>query len=165
MSERGFFRLALSSQSLSYLTTISSGAPMDYIKEPHCYLSNSAHPISWEEVDRAGILGITTAMKCRGARTIFSSVSSRPEFCVLGVPDDVLAHSYPLQVGSFVPYFVWAESVNRSHSSRRFAVNMINSLINDDVSFTGTLHWEPVSGIMGTLFNPNTQERESDLHI
>lgn len=165
MPARGFFRLALSRQSLDYLSTISSGAPMDYVKEPLCYLSHPAHTFSWEEVDQACVLGLTTAVRCRGARTIFSSVSSRPEFCVLGVPDDILAHTYPHQVGGFVPYFVWAESVNRSHSSRRFAVNMINSLISDDVSFTGTIHWEPIDGVMGMLFNPNTQERESDLHI
>lgn len=152
----GFLRLALDDSALGYLQRISAGAPMEFNMNPLVYLSDPRHPLNFEDVE--DVLGGPTRITFDAGRTLHSPASSLPEFCILCRPDDTLAHFFPKAVGEFIPYFVWAVSVNRSRSTRSFSISMLNSMQADAVSLTGTIHWEPSDGNMAALFNEFTQD-------
>lgn len=165
MEARGFLSLDLSPQSRDYLIRISSGAPMEYAQSPFCYLSDPAHPFQYSELDGSNVLDLFTAVHIAGAKTFLNPTTGRAEFCVYGKPDHTLAHYYPKQIGSFVPYFVWADTVNRSRVCRVFAISMVNSLMSDQAAITGTIQWTPLDSLAAACYNPETMSAFKQLNV
>lgn len=150
----------LSQASQDYLARLSSAAPQEYYSNPQIILSNPQFPIPYEEV--AELVGLTTSITPLTNKALLSERSGHPEYSVICRADAALERAFPRAVAGFHPYFVWTLDVNRSRVCRRFAVNMTNSLLSDNVPLTGTIRWEPIEGPLAATFNPATQELERE---
>ena len=162
LSKHEYLRFELTTSSLSYLHTITGGAPLALEANPHGWLSPAMSPLPLDDEDRVLFSSpdsIQLALEVAGGQYLYNENTSLSEYVVLFKPDDLFGQAYSF-ARDFRPYFTWIIQPSNSFRCRNFMVAMVNAMVNDVISLPGTVRLASDA----SNFNPATQGDLSNLY-